>query len=76
MTCTFSSKLLVMKSILFVVLNCLLCNQVLIAQSTIVHEKYTDETGKLWSMGFLIAFIIGLVIYLLIKKNLKKDASR
>lgn len=64
-----------MKSSLFLALCCLLLSQVLLAQSSISSEKNTDVTGKLWSMSFLIAFIIGLVIYRLIKKNLKKDAS-
>ena len=67
-----------MKRVFVLLAVCILSFKGLFSQTdtarSVVEEHYS--TGKIWSIGFLIAFIIGIILYFIIKKNPRKDAVR
>lgn len=65
-----------MKTALLSIVAILLYQQLMAQGDTSSLVEETASSGRLWSVGFLIAFVIGIALYFMIKKNPKKDAVR
>ena len=65
-----------MKSVLLYAFTIMLYQQLMAQSDTSKIIEASSSSGRLWSVGFLIAFVIGIALYFIIKKNPKKDAVR
>ncbi len=65
-----------MKSSLLSIFTNVMFQQLMAQSDTSKLVEESSNSGRLWSIGFLIAFIIGIALYFIIKKNPKKDAVR
>ncbi len=69
-------KRIKMKSALLSTFTIILYQQLMAQGDTSKLVEESANSGRLWSVGFLIAFVVGIALYFVIKKNPKKDAVR